>query len=151
MLVAKPQVATLMASTGGLVLLLAVLFGVILVCAVAIVRHADVVAHRLGEPAGTLLLTLAVTGLEVAMVGFVMSNGEEKPTLARDTMFAVVMLVLNGFLGVALLVGGLRHGEQTHNLKGSNAFLVMIVPLTVLGLVLPNFTKSTQGPTLSSF
>lgn len=142
------------AAGGSGVVLVAVLgglCGVILAAAVAIVRHADVLAHRLGEPAGTLLLTLAVTGLEVAMVGFVMSTGDEKPTLARDTMFAVVMLVINGFMGVALLVGGLRHGEQGHNLKGANAFLVMIVPLTVLGLVLPNFTRSTPGPVLSGF
>jgi len=131
--------------------LLAVLCSVILAAAIAIVRHADVLAHRLGEPAGTLLLTLAVTGLEVAMVAFVMSTGDEKPTLARDTIFAVVMLVLNGFMGLALLLGGLRHREQPYNLQSANAFLVMILPLTVLGLVLPNFTRSTPGPTLSTF
>jgi Ca2+:H+ antiporter len=97
------------------------------------------------------LLTLAVTGLEVAMVGFVMSTGEEKPTLARDTMYAVVMLVMNGFVGLALLLGALRHGEQRYNLFGANAFLIMIVPLATLGLVLPNYTKSTPGPVLSTF
>lgn len=134
-----------------LVAVLLVLCGVILVAAVAIVRHAEVLAHRLGEPAGTLLLTLAVTGLEVAMVAFVMSTGEEKPTLARDTMFAVVMLVLNGFMGLALLLGGLSHREQTYNLQSANAFLVMIIPLTVLGLVLPNYTRRTPGPTLAPF
>ena len=134
-----------------LIALLAILCGVILAAAVAIVRHAEVLAHRLGEPAGTLLLTLAITGLEVAMVAFVMSTGAEKPTLARDTMFAVVMLVLNGFLGLALLLGGLRHHEQPYNLQSANAFLVMILPLTVLGLVLPNYTRATPGPTLSAF
>ena len=131
--------------------LLAVICSVILAAAVAIVRHAEVLAHRLGEPAGTLLLTMAITGLEVAMVGFVMSTGEEKPTLARDTMFAVVMLVLNGFMGLSLMLGGLRHKEQPYNLQSANAFLVMILPLTVLGLVLPNFTRATPGPTLSTF
>ena len=134
-----------------LVALLAVLCGVILAAAVAIVRHAEVLAHRFGEPAGTLLLTLAITGLEVAMVAFVMSTGEEKPTLARDTMFAVVMLVLNGFMGLALLLGGLYHREQAYNLHSANAFLVLILPLTVLGLVLPNYTRQTPGPTLSTF
>lgn len=114
-------------------------------------RHADVLAHRLGEPVGTLLLTLAITGLEVAMVAFVMSTGAEKPTLARDTIFAVVMLVLNGFMGLALLLGGLRHREQPYNLQSANAFLVMILPLTVLGLVLLNFTRATPGPVLSTF
>ncbi len=131
--------------------LLVVLCAVILIAAIAIVRHADVLAHRLGEPGGTLLLTLAVTGLEVAMVTFVMATGKPKPMLARDTMFAVVMLVLNGLMGLSLLLGGLRHREQPYNLQGANAFLVMILPLTVLGLILPNFTRDTVGPTLSIF
>ena len=150
-LLGKSWIATALDQPALLIALLAVICGVILAAAIAIVRHADVLAHRLGEPAGTLLLTLAITGLEVAMVAFVMSTGTDKPTLARDTMFAVVMLVLNGFLGLALLLGGLRHHEQTYNLQSANAFLVMILPLTVLGLVLPNFTGSTPGPTLSTF
>jgi Ca2+:H+ antiporter len=150
-LLGKGWITTALDQPVLLIGLLAVICGVILAAAVAIVRHADVLAHRLGEPAGTLLLTLAVTGLEVAMVAFVMSTGEEKPTLARDTMFAVVMLVLNGFMGLALLLGGLRHREQSYNLQSANAFLVMILPLTVLGLVLPNYTKATTGPTLSPF
>lgn len=147
----KSFVVSLLASSAAAVLILLVVCAVILAAAVATVRHADVLAHRLGEPFGTLLLTLAITGLEVAMVGFVMSTGDEKPTLARDTMFAVVMLVINGFMGLALLFGGLRHKEQSYNLQSANAFLILIIPLTVLGLVLPNFTKSTPGPTLSTF
>jgi len=134
-----------------LILWLAMLCGVILIAAIAMVHHAEVLALRLGEPGGTLLLTMAVTGLEVAMIGFVMSTGYEKPTLARDTMYAAVMLVINGFMGLALLLGGMRYREQTYNLQSANAFLIMIVPLTVLGLVLPNFTRSTDGPTLSAF
>jgi Ca2+:H+ antiporter len=150
-LLGKGWIVTALEQPVLLIALLAIICVVILAAAVAIVRHADVLAHRLGEPAGTLLLTLAITGLEVAMVAFVMSTGTDKPTLARDTMFAVVMLVLNGFLGLALLLGGLRHHEQRYNLQSANAFLVMILPLTVLGLVLPNFTHATTGPTLSTF
>jgi Ca2+:H+ antiporter len=150
-LLGKAWIATALGQSTLLVGLLAIICSVILAAAVAIVRHADVLAHRLGEPAGTLLLTLAITGLEVAMVAFVMSTGADKPTLARDTMFAVVMLVLNGFLGLALLLGGLRHHEQRYNLQSANAFLVLILPLTVLGLVLPNFTHGTTGRTLSTF
>lgn len=150
-LLGKGWIAGALGQPITLVAVLVVLCGVILAAAVAIVRHADVLAHRLGEPAGTLLLTLAITGLEVAMVAFVMSTGAEKPTLARDTMFAVVMLVLNGFMGLALLLGGLSHREQSYNLQSANAFLVMILPLTVLGLVLPNYTRKTPGPTLSTF
>jgi Ca2+:H+ antiporter len=147
----KSWIAAALEQPVALVVLLAVICSVILTAAIAIVRHADELAHRLGEPAGTLLLTLAITGLEVAMVAFVMSTGTDKPTLARDTMFAVVMLVLNGFLGLALLLGGLRHHEQRYNLQSANAFLVMILPLTVLGLVLPSFTHATPGQTLSTF
>jgi Ca2+:H+ antiporter len=132
-------------------LLLLIICSVILAAAVATVRHAEILAQRMGEPAGTLLLTLAITGLEVAMVAFVMSTGEDKPAFARDTIFAVVMLVLNGFLGLALLLGGLRHREQSFNLYSSNAFLMMIIPLTILGLVLPNYTRTIPGPMLSSF
>jgi Ca2+:H+ antiporter len=150
-LVGKGWIASALDQPALLVALLVVLCGVILAAAVAMVRHADVLAHRLGEPLGTLLLTLVITGLEVAMVAFVMSNGVEKPELARDTMLAVVMLVLNGFMGLALLLGGLRHREQPYNLQSANAFLVMILPLTVLGLILPNFTRTTPGPTLSTF
>ena len=150
-LLGKSWIASALSQPAVLVALLAVLCAVILAAAIAIVRHADVLAHRLGEPAGTLLLTLTITGLEVAMVAFVMSTGEQKPTLARDTMFAVVMLVMNGFMGLALLLGGLSHGEQSYNLQSANAFLVLILPLTVLGLVLPNYTRATPGPTLSTF
>ncbi len=150
-LLAKSWIASALDQPVLLILMLTTLCLVILTAAVAIVRHADELAHRLGEPAGTLLLTLAITGLEVAMVAFVMSTGTEKPTLARDTMFAVIMLVLNGFLGLALLLGGLRHREQRYNLQSANAFLIMILPLAVLGLVLPNYTRSTPGPMLSTF
>ena len=150
-LLGKGWIATALSQPAALIALLAVLCGVILTAALAIVRHAEVLAHRLGEPLGTLLLTLAITGLEVAMVAFVMSSGAAKPAFARDTMYAVVMLVLNGFLGLALLLGGLRHREQPYNLQSANAFLVMILPLTVLGLILPNYTRATPGPTLSTF
>ncbi len=127
------------------------LFAVILLSAFRIVHHAESLAVILGEPFGTLVLTLAVIGVEVMMISAVMLTGEGKPALARDTMFAVVMILLNGMTGVSLLLGGLRHHEQTYNLQGANAFLALIVPLAVLGLVLPTFTTSTSGPTLSTF
>ncbi len=127
------------------------LFGVIFLSAFAIVRHAESLAVILGEPLGTLILTLAVIGIEVLMISAVMLTGEGNPTLARDTMFAVVMILLNGMAGASLLLGCLRHREQTYNLQGANAFLALIVPLAVLGLVLPNYTTTTPGPTLSPF
>ena len=127
------------------------LFIVILLSAFAIVRHAESLAELLGEPLGTLILTLSVIGIEVMMISAVMLTGEEKPTLARDTMFAVVMIVLNGMVGISLLVGGWRHYEQDFNIRGANAFLALIVPLSVLGLVLPTFTRTTDTPTFSPF
>ncbi len=132
-------------------LMLVWLFAAIMGSAFAVVRHAESIAHRLGEPLGTLVLTLSVIGIEVMMISAVMLTGDGKPTLARDTMFGIAMIVLNGMVGVSLLCGGLRHHEQEYNLQGANAFLSLIVPLTVLGLVLPNFTKATEGPTLSRF
>jgi len=127
------------------------LFSVISLSAFAIVRHAESLAVILGEPLGTLVLTLAVIGVEVLMISAVMLTGGGKPTMARDTMFSVVVILLGGMTGIALLLGGLRHREQTYNLQGANSYLALIVPLAVLGLVLPNFTKSTAGPTLSAF
>jgi Ca2+:H+ antiporter len=131
-------------------LVLAWLFAAILLSAFAAVRHADGFAVLLGEPFGTLVLTLAITVIEVTMIGGVMLAGPEVSSLARDTMFAVIMIVFNGMAGLALLVGGLRYHEQTYNLQGANAFLAVIVPLAVLGLVVPNFTASSPGPTLST-
>jgi Ca2+:H+ antiporter len=132
-------------------LMLVWLFAVIMSSAFAVVHHAESLAVRLGEPLGTLVLTLSVIGIEVMMISAVMLTGEGKPALARDTMFGIVMIVLNGMVGLALLLGGLRHHEQEYNLQGANAFLTLIVPLTVLGLVLPNFTRASAGPTLSIF
>jgi Ca2+:H+ antiporter len=125
------------------------LFVVMLAAAFAVVRHSECLAVILGEPFGTLILTLAITGIEVMMIAAVMLNGPPVSALARDTMFAVVMIVFNGMAGLTLLVGGLRYHEQTYNLQSANAFLAVIVPLAVLGLVLPNFTESPGG-TLST-
>lgn len=125
------------------------LFVVILIASFAAVRHAEAIAVRLGEPLGTLVLTLAVTGIEVTIIAAVMYAGKGNSALARDAMFAVVMIVLNGMVGLSLLLGGLRYREQTYNLQGANAFLAVIVPIAVLGLVLPNFTVSSPGPTYS--
>ena len=122
----------------------------ILGAAFSVVREADAVAHRLGEPLGTLVLTISVTGMEVSMLAAVMLVGQEEPTLARDTMFAVVMIVLCGLVGAALLVGAWRHRQQEFNLEGAAAYLSLILPLSLFGLVMPNFTLTTAGPTFSN-
>jgi len=117
------------------------LFAAMLSSSFAVVRLADHLAEELKEPLGTLILTLAVTSIEVMMISALMLNGDN-PALARDTMFSVVMVVLGGLLGLALLIGGLKFGEQNFNLKGVNSFLGLILPLSFLCLVLPNFTKT---------
>jgi Ca2+:H+ antiporter len=126
-------------------LLLIILFSVF-----AVVRHAEALAQKLGEPLGTLVLTLSVTGIEVMIIVATMSTGQGSPTLARDAMFAVIMIMLNGMVGITLLIGALRYHEQDYNLQGANAFLALILPLAVIGLVVPNFTHASQEQTFSS-
>jgi Ca2+:H+ antiporter len=125
------------------------LFVTILGSALSVVRHADHVAMRLGEPYGTLVLTLSITSIEVISISTAMLHGQNDPALARDTIFSVVMIIMNGMIGLSLLVGGLRHREQSYNLQGANTYLSVIVPLTVLALVLPDYTQTTSGPTLA--
>ncbi|NEX21945.1 calcium:proton antiporter [Thiorhodococcus mannitoliphagus] len=134
-----------------LALMFAWLFSVILWAALKVVHHADCLAIRLGEPYGTLILTLSVISIEVLMIAALMLNGSNNPTLARDTMFAVVMIVLNGMVGLTLLIGALRHHEQYFNLQGANAYLSVIIPLAMLTMLLPDLTVSTSTPTLTGF
>jgi Ca2+:H+ antiporter len=144
-----PRWLTDLANPSWAVFLVLWLFAVIMLSAFAVVRHAEALAVRLGEPLGTLVLTLSVTGIEVTMIAAVMYAGDGNAALARDAMFAVIMIVLGGMVGLSLLAGGLRYREQTYNLQGAQAFLAVLVPLAVLGLVLPNFTVSSPGPTFS--
>lgn len=134
---------------GGGLAVLSVLFLAMMWCAFSVVRHAGGLATLLGEPYGTLILTLAVIGIEVALIAAVMLGGDAKPTLARETMFSVVMIVLNGLVGICLLVGGLRHKSQSYNLQGANAFLSVLIPLAIFALVLPRVTHSAPGGQLS--
>jgi Ca2+:H+ antiporter len=126
------------------------LFAAILWSAISVVRHADCLAVKWGEPYGTLVLTLSAIAIEVVMISAAMLHGQNNPALGRDAIFAVVMIALNGFVGLVLLLGGLRHGEQYYNLEGVNSYLNVIMTLAVLGLVLPNFTTTTGGPTFST-
>jgi Ca2+:H+ antiporter len=113
----------------------------------AAVHHAEIVAHRIGEPYGTLVLALAVTLIEVALiVSLMIAGGTDAVALARDTVFAAVMIILNGIIGLCLLVGGLKHREQTFSLDGVSAALVALAAIVILTLVFPNFTVTTPGP-----
>lgn len=124
-------------------------FAVMLWLAFGVVRHADSLAVLLGEPYGTLILTVSVISIEVVMISAVMLTGENNPTLARDTLFSVLMIALNGFTGLTLLVGALRHREQVYNLKGAGAYLGVIIPLAGLGIILPRYTTSAPGGQVS--
>src|SRR3974390_1555499 len=136
-------------SASGLVfaaVLLVILFGTVF----AAVHHAEVIAHRIGEPFGTLLLTLAVTIIEVALIATIMLGDKEVSTLARDTVFAVVMIVCNGLVGICIFVGGLRYREQDYQVSGANLYLSVLFTLATITEVLPDFTLTTPGPTYSA-
>jgi Ca2+:H+ antiporter len=127
------------------------LFAAILGAAMRVIFHAECLAVLLGEPYGTLILTLAVTTIEVLMIATAMLHGDNNPTLARDVMFSVLMIVLNGLVGLSLLLGALRYNEQSYNLQGAHAYLSVIIPLAALILVMPDVTVSTLEATFSPF
>ena len=126
--------------------LLVILFGTVF----AAVHHAEVIAERIGEPYGTLLLTLAVTVIEVALIATIMLGDNPVPTLARDTVFAVVMIVCNGLVGICILAGGLRYREQDVQVSGSNLYLSVLIVMATITLIMPNYTLTTPGPVYSA-
>src|SRR5215472_10987781 len=124
--------------------------GALILAVFAAVYHAEVVAHRTGEPFGTLVLAVAVTIIEVALIVSVMvAAPAEKAGLARDTVFAVVMIVCNGIVGLCLLWGGARHHEQGFQVHGASAALAVLAVLTVLTLIVPNAATTMPGPFFS--
>ncbi|WP_042399319.1 calcium:proton antiporter [Streptacidiphilus carbonis] len=131
---------------------LAVVIAAVLAAAVlSAVHHAEVVAHRVGEPFGSLVLAVAVTVIEVALIVTLMvSGGGDTDSLARDTVFAAVMITTNGIVGISLLVGALRHGMALFNPEGTGAALATVAALSALSLALPTFTTSAPGPEFSS-
>lgn len=136
-------------SVGGLffaVVLLAILFGTVF----AAVHHAEVIAEQIGEPYGTLLLTLAVTIIEVALIATIMLGDKPQPALARDTVFAVVMIVCNGLVGLCIFIGGLRYREQDFQVSGANLYLSVLFVLATITLIMPNYTLTTPGPVYSA-
>jgi Ca2+:H+ antiporter len=112
----------------------------------AAVHHAEVVAHRVGEPLGTLVLAVAITVIEVALIVSMMaSGGADKASLPRDTVFSTVMIICNGVVGLCLLLGGLRHHEQAFRIQGASSAMACLIALSTLSLVLPAFTTSAPG------
>ncbi len=131
--------------------LLAVVLGAVLLGnVISAVHHAEVIALRIGEPFGTLVLALAVTVIEVGMIVVLMVGGEPNPTLMRDSIHAVVMLVLHGLAGLCIVVCAINHHEPEFNVGGANAFLSVLIPMAVLVLVMPNYVASAPGPFFSN-
>lgn len=122
------------------------LFLALIAAVFAAVHHAEVIAHKVGEPFGTLVLAAAVTVIESALIISIMLSGDGGPsTLARDTLFATVMIVLNGIMGLCVIVGGFRHGQQGFQAPGATAFLTVLATTATLTMVLPVFTTSSAG------
>ncbi|MFY0478455.1 calcium:cation antiporter [Achromobacter marplatensis] len=117
----------------------AVLFFTIVAASFGVVHEADLLAHKLGEPYGTLILTLSIVSIEVILIASVLLGPGEFPTIGRDSIFAVMMIIVNLVMGICVIAGGLKHGEQEFNAQGANAYLSMIALLTGTALVLPNY------------
>ena len=115
-----------------------IVLGVIIFSSLGVVRHAEKLAYKFGEPYGTMILTFSAVIVEIIMISTFILNNENNPTLARDTIYSTLMILLNGLTGFAMLVGGIRYGEQKFNLKSTNSFLSMIIGIIGLGLLLPN-------------
>ncbi|CCB63350.1 MULTISPECIES: calcium:proton antiporter [unclassified Hyphomicrobium] len=123
------------------ILLVPMLIGVVF----AAVYHAEEVAHIMGEPVGTLVLTVAVTIIELALIISLMLTGKATPTLVRETVFAVIMIVTTGLVGLCIVVGGLRFREQTFDVTSAKIYLAMLIVLATLTLILPNYTTTVPG------
>lgn len=128
----------------------AILFLVIIGASIRVAAHAEILAHRLGEPYGTMILTLSAVTVEVIMLVIIMMN-TEAPTLARDTVYAAVMIDINGILGLAAIMGGIRHGEQKYNLDSSNAYIAMLFVAMGIAMIVPEFIPHSAWMTYSIF
>src|SRR5438105_5039199 len=133
-------------------MMLAVLCGIALIAVIlAAVHHAEVVAHRVGEPLGTLVLALAVTAIEAALIlSMMVAGGADMAVLPRDSIYAAVMIICNGVVGVCILLGGVAHREQTFRVEGAGVGIGALIVMSTLTLVLPAFTTSTLGGTYTT-
>ena len=126
------------------------LFGVVLWSSLSVVSHAEALQENvLGGTLRILLLTLTITSIEVVAISAVVRHGGPNPTLMRDTLLALIMIIMNGMVGVTLLIGGVRHREQTFNLQGANAYLSVLLPLATFALIMPDYTQTDSGPIYS--
>jgi Ca2+:H+ antiporter len=128
-------------------LLIILAFPALIACTLEAVHHAEVIAHRVGQPFGALVLALAVTVIEVSLViSLMLASGQDGSTLARDTVFAAIMIILTGMIGISLLTGAMKFREQSFDLQGINSIITVLLAISVLTLILPNYTKTVSGP-----
>ncbi|MDM1405215.1 calcium:proton antiporter [Myroides marinus] len=135
----------LLATTVFLVLLLTIVGA-----AFGVVKEADELAHKLGEPFGTLILTLSIVSIEVILISAVMLGPGENPTIGKDSIFSVMMIIMNLVIGLCILLGGLKYGEQEYNAQGTMSYLAMIIMLGGIGLLLPNYIQGAGGGMFSN-
>ncbi|RLA63665.1 MAG: calcium:proton antiporter [Epsilonproteobacteria bacterium] len=135
---------SLVQSMGGNVLGFAILFGVIIYAAMNVAHHAEMLAKKFGEPYGTLILTFSAVVVEIVIIIIMMMHAEN-PTLARDTIYAAIMLDINGLLGIAAIIGGIKYGEQAYNVDSSNSYLSMLLVAIGISMVLPHFVAETHS------
>jgi len=128
----------LSSSTIGNLIGFAILFGVIIYAAMAVAHHAEILAHKFGEPYGTLILTMSAVIVEIVIIVIMMMHAHN-PTLARDTIYSAIMLDINGLLGLSAIIGGLKYGEQPYNIDSSNSYLSMLLVAIGIAMVLPEF------------
>lgn len=123
--------------------------GLILGCAMRVMHHGEALAEMLGEPMGALTLTLSAALIEISLLAVVMLSGAANPTIVRDTVYAELMIILGGMIGLALLLGGIRHHQQVYNFEGARSFLAVLIPLPIVILILPDFAPAEQAATLT--
>ncbi|PTB87744.1 calcium:proton antiporter, partial [cyanobacterium G8-9] len=129
---------TLVHSTAGNLLGFGILFVVIIYSAMSVAHHAEMLAEKFGEPYGTLILTISAVIVEIVIIVIMMMHAES-PTLARDTIYSAIMLDINGLLGIAAIIGGIKYGEQPYNVDSSNSYLAMLLVAIGIAMVLPHF------------
>jgi Ca2+:H+ antiporter len=150
--IAMPIIALLLLAVvviGGFasVVISTIMFVLLITCVMFSVYHAEIIAHYLGHTLGALVLALSVTILEVGLIlAFMISGVADSESIARDTIFSAVMIVCNGVVGLAIVVGGLKYQKQYFRVQGTNSIMVVLVALSFFTLVLPSFTTSTPGP-----
>jgi len=137
---------TTIGNFGGMILI----FGIIIYLAMSVAHHAEILAHKYGNPYGTLILTMAAVLVEIVII-VIMMNKSHNPTLARDTIYSAIMLDINGLLGLSAIIGGIKYGEQQYNIDSTNSYMSMILVAVGISMIIPNFINEKDIENYYSF